>query len=121
VPPHYPCGHGFADSFRTGRRYGHADFLCGRGSQPVVHSGVRRRVRYGIGVWLPARRVAVRRGRGYMGGRRRVSLANAPSIILETANAQERRREGRAQDRQQHPRRDDAFREPLTNASSRRD
>jgi hypothetical protein len=87
----------------------------------VVHSGVRRRVRYGIGVWLPARRVAVRRGRGYMGGRRRVSLANAPSIILETANAQERRREGRAQDRQQHPGRDDAFREPLTNASSRRD
>src|SRR5215468_10388831 len=55
---HFNIGCSYA--FRSFCRHRHAGLLCAGGPQPIVHSRICGRVRYGISVWLPARRLAVR-------------------------------------------------------------
>ena len=50
-------GRTFAFRFGCGNR--DADFLRAGGSQSVVHSGIRWRVRSGIALWIPTGRVAL--------------------------------------------------------------
>jgi hypothetical protein len=62
---------------------GGAGFASARRPEPVVHSGLRRRVRSRVGVWLPAGYLAFRRGRGHLGRHSSMALANEDEQSLE--------------------------------------
>ena len=55
-------------NLRLVRGIGDADLLCAGGAEPMVHSGVCRGLRAGIGIWILAGSVAVRSGRGSVVG-----------------------------------------------------
>src|SRR5580704_3193200 len=52
------------DVVRIVCRHSHAGVLRLRESKPMVHSGIRRRVSAGFGLWISPRRLALRSGRG---------------------------------------------------------
>ena len=74
---------GFSHAFRPFCCHGNAGILRFGGPRPVVHSGLRRRVRPRVRVWLPAGRLAFRRGRGHLGLHSSMALANEDEQCLE--------------------------------------
>jgi hypothetical protein len=74
---------GFSHAFRPFCCHGNAGILRLGGPKPVVHSGLRRRVRPRVRVWLPAGRLAFRRGRGHLGRHSSMALANEDEQCLE--------------------------------------
>src|SRR5438552_223731 len=74
-----PCkagkaNYGCTDAIRSVRGDRDARVLRAGGSQPLVHSRLRRRLRARLSVRISARRLAVRAGRGGLGGRRAAAL-----------------------------------------------
>jgi hypothetical protein len=61
------------------RSHGDADLLCAGKPKPLVRSGVRRRLRFGLHLRLHARRMAFRGGQSDLGCRCRLALADAIS------------------------------------------
>jgi hypothetical protein len=69
-----PDIHGPAHAFRVVRGYFDAGMLCARGSQPVVCSWLRRRMRFGIDLRISPGRLALRARGGYLVSRRGTAL-----------------------------------------------
>src|SRR6266849_3143243 len=67
--------HGLAVRIRVAGRDGHAGLLRAGGSWPSVYPGVCGRLRAGVGLRVPAGRLAVRVGRRRVGGDRGAPLA----------------------------------------------
>src|SRR4029077_18393997 len=61
-------------AFRFGCRNRDVDLLRAGGSQSVVHSGIRRRVRSGIALWIPAGRLSLWCDWSHMGRGRGLAL-----------------------------------------------
>jgi hypothetical protein len=61
-----PDIHGPAHAFRVVRGYSDAGVLCARGSQPMVCSWLRRRMRSGVDLRISPGRLALRTGGGYL-------------------------------------------------------
>ena len=61
--------------FWTLCRHGDVDFLRAGKTQPLVHLRFRRRVRAGFGLWLSARRMALRSGGSRLVG------GGAPALV----------------------------------------
>src|SRR5882757_3513779 len=59
--------YGRADAVRIVRGHRYAGELRAGGSQPLVHRSLCRRLRAGLGLRIPAGRLAVRAGRGDLG------------------------------------------------------
>jgi hypothetical protein len=74
--PRVSLQYGFSHAFRPFCCHGNAGILRVGRLEPVVHSGLRGRVRPRIGVWLPAGRLAFWRGRGDLGRHSNVAMAN---------------------------------------------
>lgn len=64
--------------------YRNAGMLCARRSQRMVHLGVRWSVRIRVSLWFPARGMALRRGRSYMGARSGSPMATQEQIFKLT-------------------------------------
>jgi hypothetical protein len=72
--------HGRTHALRLVRRYRHAGLLCPGRPQSLVHPRLCLRVWAWFGLWVFARRVAVRRGRSHMGGRRGTAMAREGGV-----------------------------------------
>ena len=81
--PRISLQYGFSRAFRPFCCHGNAGILRLGRLEPVVHSGLRRRVRSRVGVWLPAGCLAFRRGRGHLGRHSSMALANEDEQSLE--------------------------------------
>ena len=85
--PRISLQYGFSHAFRPFCCHGNAGILRLGRPEPVVHSGLRRRVRSWVGVWLPAGCLAFRRGRGHLGRHSSMALANEDEQCLEAPKA----------------------------------